>query len=701
MKKINFTLNSFLNLFFAFALILILISTLFSYQQIKNVKKTHEWILHTNQVMSNTQNLLINFIIAETSARGFFITNDDAFASTFDEKLDKIFTTFETAKLLTKDNAIQQDLFIKLGQLLQKRIGIIKKSIELKKVNQLHFNNFEIVKEGQKVSDAIIAIIDEINDNEVNLLRQREEQFMAHFDLTQNVFSALNLFNIALLLFIVIYSNKLLSNLIRTQNEANKLGSVLKGIVGGSNEYIAAIDLNYNFVIFNEAFENKFRSIFGKRPIIGMSIKDALAHLPDQQQKVIEHWERALKGEEFTVIDEFGSSNSNITQYEVTFNSILDEEKQLIGASIISREIGKRLEEELKLKKFTEKLEVSFKEVEKQSKEMSIINDMNNKFRCSSSLDETLAMISLYLKKIIPNSAGMVYLMNNSRNYLEAAAEWNNSAHSDKIFAPDQCWGLRQGNIYFYLDKEDNLPCKHCLDYVNLSPYLCVPLLALNEVVGVLFIQLSQTMSKEELLSYYETNSSLIQNLSGQIALSISNIKLYEFLKVRSTRDVLTNLHNRSYLNETFDRDIQRAKRNHSSIAVIMMDLDFFKEINDKYGHEAGDIVLREISKMLVSELRSSDIACRYGGEEILIIMYDTQLSFAIEKAEKLRNAIMQKEFRFVDLVNVSASFGISLFPEDGINSEELIKAADEALYESKHNGRNKVTVYQKPTKKI
>lgn len=343
-----------------------------------------------------------------------------------------------------------------------------------------------------------------------------------------------------------------------------------------------------------------------------------------------------------------------------------------------------------------EKLERTLLQVKNQSKEMVISNDMNNKLRSSGSMQETVSMALLYLKKILPFSSGVIYLMNHSKNYLEAVAEWNEPNVTEYIFTPDQCWGLRQGKIYFYINKDESMPCKHSEGESHIRSYVCMPLLALNEVVGVLHLQItnSHDMDQNEIIKLYENNNLMIQNIAGQISLSISNIKLYEVLKQRSTRDLLTSLYNRSYLSDTFERDVQRAKRNNTSIVVIMMDIDFFKNVNDTYGHEAGDAVLREVSKLLTRELRKSDIACRYGGEEFLIILYDTVFQDASERIEQLRQKISNLQFHFVALFSITVSFGVAMFPEDGNNSEELIKAADQALYVSKKTGRNKVTVY-------
>lgn len=127
-----------------------------------------------------------------------------------------------------------------------------------------------------------------------------------------------------------------------------------------------------------------------------------------------------------------------------------------------------------------------------------------------------------------------------------------------------------------------------------------------------------------------------------------------------------------------------------------MMDLDNFKNINDKFGHDAGDMILRELGKLLQENIRGSDIICRYGGEEFLIIFYDVDLEISLQRIEKLINLIshMEVSLRNNILDKITASFGLAIFPKDGTTAESLITAADQALFQSKKNGRNIITVY-------
>ncbi len=275
--------------------------------------------------------------------------------------------------------------------------------------------------------------------------------------------------------------------------------------------------------------------------------------------------------------------------------------------------------------------------------------------------------------------------------------EWNGPKFIEKVMSPEQCWGLREGKIFLYVSKNENILCKHFSNSEEKScSYICVPLLAFNEVIGVLHLQLFFLLDaeKKDIIEFYNRNHMMIQNLASQISLSISNIKLNEILKIRSTRDVLTGLYNRIYLEELLEKDLQRAKRKNSSVAIVMMDLDHFKNVNDRYGHESGDIVLKQVSSLITLRLRTSDVACRYGGEEIVIILYDISVENVLEKINELKLSISELEFHFADLLKITASFGIAMFPEHGDDVQQIIKAADGSLYVSKKLGRNRITLY-------
>jgi diguanylate cyclase (GGDEF)-like protein/PAS domain S-box-containing protein len=165
---------------------------------------------------------------------------------------------------------------------------------------------------------------------------------------------------------------------------------------------------------------------------------------------------------------------------------------------------------------------------------------------------------------------------------------------------------------------------------------------------------------------------------------------LQDQLREQAIHDSLTGLYNRIPLNEFFDRELSIAKRRNQFVSVIMADLDHFKAVNDSFGHLAGDEALRVCSNLIRNSFRASDICCRYGGEEFLIVLPDSSLGDACERAEQLRKVLEQTEVPYGTVpFRVTATFGVATYPEHGQTRDALISAADNALYQGKSSGRN------------
>ncbi|MBI3430950.1 MAG: GGDEF domain-containing protein [Hydrogenophilales bacterium] len=178
------------------------------------------------------------------------------------------------------------------------------------------------------------------------------------------------------------------------------------------------------------------------------------------------------------------------------------------------------------------------------------------------------------------------------------------------------------------------------------------------------------------------------ERVQAETNVRMLNSRLHEM----AIHDALTGLFNRRYLDETFERELIRAARQHCPISVVMGDLDHFKTVNDTYGHQAGDEVLREFGRLMKQHARGSDIYCRYGGEEFLLILPDMPEETACERAEQLRAALAATPIMFgTTAIRVTASFGVAGFPLHGKTADELITAADDALYAAKRSGRNQV----------
>jgi len=172
--------------------------------------------------------------------------------------------------------------------------------------------------------------------------------------------------------------------------------------------------------------------------------------------------------------------------------------------------------------------------------------------------------------------------------------------------------------------------------------------------------------------------------------------ELHVNLREQAIRDPLTGLFNRRYLQETINREVSRAQREGKTIGFIIMDLDYFKQVNDMYGHKAGDMVLQKLGGLIIRHLRTEDIPCRYGGEEFTIMMPGASLESTRERAKKLLRQINEMEVMYDGAkIKITASMGVSVFPDHGAGEEDALICADRALYRAKQLGRNQVFVYQ------
>lgn len=185
----------------------------------------------------------------------------------------------------------------------------------------------------------------------------------------------------------------------------------------------------------------------------------------------------------------------------------------------------------------------------------------------------------------------------------------------------------------------------------------------------------------------------MVKTLAEHLALALASLNLRETLRTQSIRDPLTGLFNRRYLEETLERELPRMIRKKASLGVMMADVDHFKRLNDTFGHEAGDAVLRELAQIFRKQLRAEDIACRYGGEEFTLILPEAQIEKVRDRAEQLRQAVEAAEFHFhgQSFGPVTVSIGIASYPKHGATGETLLRAADRALYRAKEEGRNRV----------
>jgi len=286
---------------------------------------------------------------------------------------------------------------------------------------------------------------------------------------------------------------------------------------------------------------------------------------------------------------------------------------------------------------------------------------------------------------------GALYLFDDAHTLLEVVSHWGMAeSNANLVISPDDCRALRHSHMHTVNGgAADKIKCNHVIKCPE-QGYICIPAIAQGEVIGFLYLEFADD---EE--SSVETQIRIAVIAADNLAMALVSLKLREALRIQSVRDPLTHLYNRRYLEETLTREMARCQRSKSNLGLIMIDIDHFKAYNDEYGHDVGDVVLCEVAKLLQTKLRESDVACRYGGEEFMLVMPGAPLTIVQKRAEEAREMIERHEINFQGnrLTNITISIGVALFPDNNESIDGLIKAADTALYKAKETGRNKVVI--------
>jgi diguanylate cyclase (GGDEF)-like protein len=322
--------------------------------------------------------------------------------------------------------------------------------------------------------------------------------------------------------------------------------------------------------------------------------------------------------------------------------------------------------------------------------EISAMSTMVELLQTCHSQAEANTVIEGALPKLLPGVGGALYVSRRDDATLELQVSWGSITAAQSFCAAD-CWALRRGRPHLYEPASAATLCRHAGECEDAC--LCVPLVSQGDTLAVLHLRRATAESLSEDVQR------LASALAEQLSLAVGNLRLQETLRSGSERDPLTDLYNRRHLEISLQRELARARRHGFPVSLIMLDVDHFKDFNDTNGHDAGDEVLRNVAHVLKRHTRAEDVACRYGGEEFLLVLSDCAVDDAYAKGEAIREAIAQLHVfaRGLALPRITASLGIACYPEDGERMEDLIAAADAALYRAKSSGRNCIAASNAP----
>ena len=359
------------------------------------------------------------------------------------------------------------------------------------------------------------------------------------------------------------------------------------------------------------------------------------------------------------------------------------------------REISHRKAAQLQLTTANQQIAGLLEESKQQTLELAHISQLSSLLQACSSRADALRIISQGLRGLYPTVSGALSLVSASGERAESVVHWGPFPPDDQSFSTNECWALRIGHTHHSPAGDSALLCAHLRAR---GTAICVPLIANGKAIGTLALQDEDGFldaGSQETGSGSTTPSlgrvQMVNTISEHVALALANIDLRDALRGQAIRDHLTGLYNRRFMEEFLDRELLRARRKNRPLAVMMLDLDHFKKLNDTWGHGVGDAVLRAVGSVLLRSVRSDDFACRYGGEEFLIIMPECPLQEAVLRAGQIRTAVKDAQVSVGETqVSVTVSIGVAAFTgTDRDNS--LLQCADAALYRAKREGRDRV----------
>lgn len=338
------------------------------------------------------------------------------------------------------------------------------------------------------------------------------------------------------------------------------------------------------------------------------------------------------------------------------------------------------------LRQANAQLAASVAALEQRTHEVTTLSALGGALLRCAELAESYIVIAEAARALFPTSSGVLLIQRSGAPTVEPVAVWGDAPPAAQPLSPSACWALRHRRIH---RRGEGSPVCACDGFpTGDAGLICVPLATREEALGALLIRVAGGDPDN-----VESQHRLALALAEHAALGLANLQLRGALHEQAIRDPLTGLYNRRYLDDLLIREQARAVRHRYPIGLILIDIDHFKRINDTYGHDAGDTVLRAVSQLLLSSVRAEDVVCRYGGEEFVLVLPSASPAVTIARAESLRQAIARLEIAYDGrpLPSVTISAGVSDITSADASVADSLRRADVALYAAKGAGRNRV----------
>lgn len=311
---------------------------------------------------------------------------------------------------------------------------------------------------------------------------------------------------------------------------------------------------------------------------------------------------------------------------------------------------------------------------------------MTQRLQGCENFDDVINVAELFAPNIAPGIAGRLYVFDRDPWQMRCVAQWLSPADDEATFHPDACWAVRRGQSHPPVNGEPDVACYH-LPESQAESALCVPLIAQGEAIGLLSFQ-NITPENAPARAYLEL-------MAEALGLALANQRLRDALLEKALFDPLTGLRNRHHLEDTLHTQMTQAMRNGEPLSCMMIDIDHFKSINDRFGHEAGDQVIKNVATIVQRAAHDGGLAFRYGGEEFLVLLHGAGEAEAHACAQTIYNGVHALSLRYglTEIGPVDVSIGIASYPEHA-QSDNLLRAADVALYRAKELGRSRIVSF-------
>lgn len=311
---------------------------------------------------------------------------------------------------------------------------------------------------------------------------------------------------------------------------------------------------------------------------------------------------------------------------------------------------------------------------------------MTQRLQGCENFNDVINVAELFAPNIAPGIAGRLYVLDREPWQMRCVAQWLSPIGEETTFHPDECWAVRRGQSHPPVNGEPDIACYH-LPASQAESSLCVPLIAQGEAIGLLSFQ-NITAENAPSRAYLEL-------MAEALGLALANQRLRDALLEKALFDPLTGLRNRHHLEDTLQTQTAHAKRTGEPLSCMMIDIDHFKSINDRFGHEAGDLVIKSVASIVQRAAHDNGLAFRFGGEEFLVLLSGADEAEAYLCAQKIYNGVHELSLRYglTEIGPVDVSIGIASYPQHA-QTDNLLRAADVALYRAKELGRARIVSF-------